>query len=345
MARSGLTIDGVKAVVSSGFSRVAQVESSMQVAGIHTVLTDNASLKQEGGRSGRTCPGTHWIVGQPFPYVQRPDHPTPSIQTENIASDLLKIAVMKKGKPFNWYNAPTSDQLSQALLYLKEIEAIDENEMVTDLGKWMAKLPYSLEISKFLIACHVGGVLEEGAIVAAFMQNKIKVEDPSLELFVLGYEKGKFDDLECIKDIKSTIKESLNSIPSLPGITGIKRNPIGSVVKRNRLETLRKAVIYGFGHRAGIYIPTMLNQYNEVLKGDSYFTTDQTDAVQFFMPTMDSFYGQIVVPLDLFTFENRFTCHFAVMISMDELKTFCGTQAGRLQSLYMSVNQSQTWLA
>jgi HrpA-like RNA helicase len=357
VARSGITIKGVTAVVSSGYTRVLQSDS-VKYTGLQTVLTDAASLKQEGGRTGRTCPGVHFIVG--MENTKRPSHVHPLIQTSNISTYILQMMETNtKLHEFDWYVSPGAKRTQAILEYLHELGAIEGSEGfgITDLGKQLLQVSeLGLELGKFLIHCKKYGVVKEGAVIASLLLNKVNplprwskrqhtVEGDllhiqtkysnDLEAAVTEYEAGYFESKEFLnsqnaKDIQGTIAQCLAAVESIQ---------IDVERVEDRFTALKQAAAMSFGHNAGAFVTEeMVCDPNGLYDYDRFYTGAAYDAVTFDVKK-DSRYsegygyrrGLILVPLSLFQHNDNLASSFNLHVSMEELKKWHPRQAETLE--------------
>lgn len=54
----------------------------------------------------------------------------------------------------SWIDKPPKENWRNALLHLRRLKAIDNNNTITDLGLKMAKIPLEPEISRLLISSY-----------------------------------------------------------------------------------------------------------------------------------------------------------------------------------------------
>lgn len=378
VARSGLTVEGVRAVISSGYSRNGQVKSENQVTGIRTHLTDWASLKQEGGRTGRTCPGVHYIIG--VEEAKRPNNPLVALKSTNIMGVMLNLlATVDNISTFEWFTSPGNEQLNNAFANLKYLGAIELNSnegadsffdlKLSNLGWALSKMSVDPQIGKLLLVAKYLGVEKEGAILGSILLNNIKLpknwselttsfEDGSythtrkyesdLEAIITEFENGFFGNVEdeCVLDTANELLQALSNISEDD------MNHLGleyiSTENKTKLDSLKTAVFCSFSHLAGMYVPnsTILDEvdYQELTGGCFY--TDSNERALKFETRMNryndhSMNGLILIPLDLFFFEKDIKCSIGIEITFEDLKKFSPTQAAKLQLLYNEVGDYQ----
>lgn len=373
VARSGITVEGVKAVVSSGFSRIGQVEGSRQVSGIRTVLTDKAALKQEGGRTGRTCSGTHYIVGHEL--TTRPEHAAPLIQTTDITGFVLRMWA-KEGAlhNFDWFVPPGIRQLSAAQKCLESLGAIQDTDEVgyggafkkgiSETGRTMATMPVDPPIARFLIEAARTGVGNEGAVIAAALMSGTKLPQSwssvevtysegyqektmtrkytsDVEAILSEYEQGYFDQEEHAA-FRQALDECRSMLSSFPGSEAVEADS-------DRLEALRKALLVSFGHNAGIYVPSdFYFKDGDSLEGGCFYTGPNEESFKFMAhsrsrygdkTTLETPNGIMLVPLNLFYFEDRVMCDMAIETNMNEYKSLFPKQADKMDYLHELIGE------
>ena len=112
---------------------------------------------QREGRAGRTCPGECWHLLSSQRYEMLQEYLDPEIQREPLEDVILKIKSLNLPIPRieNFMDflvePPVTSSVKDALLLLRQIEAIDENEQLTLLGSKLAMMPLNPLLSKMAI--------------------------------------------------------------------------------------------------------------------------------------------------------------------------------------------------
>lgn len=113
-----------------------------------------AQAKQRAGRAGRTGPGKCYRL-----YTERAYRdemlptPVPEIQRTNLATTVLQLKTMGINDllHFDFMDAPPVESLIMALEQLHSLSALDDEGLLTRLGRRMAEFPLEPNLSKMLI--------------------------------------------------------------------------------------------------------------------------------------------------------------------------------------------------
>lgn len=165
IAETSLTIEGVRIVVDSGFSRVPKFEPALGLTRLETVRVSRASADQRRGRAGRTEPGVAYrLWTEPETQALIP-FATPEILESDLSGLILDLAVWGVSDPAKlaWLDPPPAPAIAEARNLLRELDALDSDGRVTPRGNRLAKLP----LPPRLAAMIVGAAEEDEALLAA----------------------------------------------------------------------------------------------------------------------------------------------------------------------------------
>ncbi|XP_052803131.1 ATP-dependent RNA helicase DHX8-like isoform X3 [Mya arenaria] len=160
IAETSLTIDGIYYVVDPGFVKQKVYNSKTGMDQLIVTPISQAQAKQRAGRAGRTGPGKCYRL-----YTERAYRdemlPTavPEIQRTNLASTVLSLKAMGINDllTFDFMDAPPMQTLVSAMEQLHALSALDDEGLLTRLGRRMAEFPLEPMLSKMLImSVHVG---------------------------------------------------------------------------------------------------------------------------------------------------------------------------------------------
>lgn len=154
IAETSLTIDGIYYVVDPGFVKQKVYNSKTGVDQLIVTPISQAQAKQRAGRAGRTGPGKCYRL-----YTERAYRdemmPTnvPEIQRTNLASTVLSLKALGINDllAFDFMDAPPSQTLISAMEQLHALSALDDEGLLTRLGRRMAEFPLEPQPSKMLI--------------------------------------------------------------------------------------------------------------------------------------------------------------------------------------------------
>ena len=173
IAETSLTIEGVRVVVDSGWSRVPRYDARTGMTRLDTVRVSRASADQRRGRAGRVAPG-HCIRGWH-------EHDDAALRAHGAAeivdADLAPLALDLAGAGITradellWLDAPPSAAFAQARTLLSDLGAIDGAGRITPHGSAMSSLGVHPRMGHLLLmarsrntlalACDLVAVLEE----------------------------------------------------------------------------------------------------------------------------------------------------------------------------------------
>ncbi|KAK3591983.1 hypothetical protein CHS0354_031490 [Potamilus streckersoni] len=154
IAETSLTIDGIYYVVDPGFVKQKVYNSKTGMDQLIVTPISQAQAKQRTGRAGRTGPGKCYRL-----YTERAYRdemlPTnvPEIQRTNLASTVLSLKAMGINDlvSFDFMDAPPMQTLISAMEQLHALSALDDEGLLTRLGRRMAEFPLEPMLSKMLI--------------------------------------------------------------------------------------------------------------------------------------------------------------------------------------------------
>ena len=154
IAETSLTIDGIFYVVDPGFVKQKVYNSKTGMDSLVVTPISQAQAKQRAGRAGRTGPGKCYRL-----YTERAYRdemlptPVPEIQRTNLAATLLQLKAMGINDliGFDFMDAPPVEAMIHALELLHVLSALDDEGLLTRLGRRMAEFPLEPNLSKMLI--------------------------------------------------------------------------------------------------------------------------------------------------------------------------------------------------
>ncbi|XP_076067983.1 ATP-dependent RNA helicase pea [Oratosquilla oratoria] len=154
IAETSLTIDGIYYVVDPGFVKQKVYNPKTGMDSLMVTPVSQAGAKQRAGRAGRTGPGKCYRL-----YTERAYRdemlPTsvPEIQRTNLASTVLQLKAMGINDllGFDFMDPPPTEAMVMALETLHSLSALDDEGLLTRLGRRMAEFPLEPNLSKMLI--------------------------------------------------------------------------------------------------------------------------------------------------------------------------------------------------
>ncbi|MCR6639216.1 MAG: ATP-dependent helicase HrpB [Sporocytophaga sp.] len=174
IAETSLTIEGIKIVVDSGFSRAPKFDPKTGLTKLETIPVTKDAADQRAGRAGRLGPGICYrLWAQPsHQYLQ--DQRTPEILEADLSPTMLELINWgaRDINSLSFLTPPPQGAVKQAKELLKNIDAIDEQEKITERGKEIIKLPTHPRIAHLLIEGKHKGMLSLATDLAAILEER-----------------------------------------------------------------------------------------------------------------------------------------------------------------------------
>jgi ATP-dependent helicase HrpB len=172
IAETSLTIEGVKIVIDSGFSKMQRFDPKSGLSRLETIQIAKDSADQRAGRAGRLSAGVCYRMWTPATQARLQAHRVPEIMEADLAPLLLDLAQwgITEIHQLNWISQPPKAHVAQAKEVLEQIGALANNK-ITEHGKQIHQLACHPRIAHMLLlapnlaakqlACDVAAVLEE----------------------------------------------------------------------------------------------------------------------------------------------------------------------------------------
>ncbi len=165
IAETSLTLEGVRAVVDSGYVRLPQFQPGSGLTRLVTQRISKASAEQRAGRAGRVAPGICYrLWSDSIQHGLVPQSP-PEIRGADLAPLALELALWgaRDSAKLKWLDPPPAAAMAQARELLQELDALDAEGRITDMGRAMAKLPVHPRLAHMLLRARDMG---QGALAA-----------------------------------------------------------------------------------------------------------------------------------------------------------------------------------
>lgn len=168
IAQTSITIPDIDVVLDFGKERRLEVVDGVE--GLYLNDISRADCLQRKGRAGRVKNGEYYLCSY-IDFEERERYSTPEIsriRIDNVVLKLLAIGVdigqLTLFHPISYGKILNSKRL------LKQLEAIKDNEQLTEIGYQMVKMPLDVRISRMLIEAEKRGVLKDAILIAALLQ-------------------------------------------------------------------------------------------------------------------------------------------------------------------------------
>ena len=199
IAETSLTIDGIYYVIDPGFVKQKVYNSKSCLDALVITPISQAQAKQRSGRAGRTGPGKCYRL-----YTERAYRdemlPTavPEIQRTNLASTVLSLKALGINDllAFDFMDPPPMDTMILAMEQLHSLSALDDEGLLTRLGRRMAEFPLEPPLSKMLIQSVHLGCSEEVLTIVSMLSVQNVFYRPKDKQAVADQKKSNFHQPE-----------------------------------------------------------------------------------------------------------------------------------------------------
>ncbi|EKX45152.1 hypothetical protein GUITHDRAFT_71483 [Guillardia theta CCMP2712] len=275
IAEASLTIDGIFYVVDPGFAKQKVFNPKTGVDALVVAPISQASAKQRAGRAGRTGPGKCYrlYTENAFKSEMMPMS-VPEIQRANLGNTVLQLKAMGINDiiHFDFMDPPPIQTLVHAMETLYALGALDEEGLLTRLGRRMAEFPLDPTLSKILLAAVDLSCAEEILTIVAMLSVETLFYRPKDKAAEADQKKSKFycpeGDHLMLLNVYEAWKRNKFSNPwcyenflharSLRRAQDV-RKQILQIMDRHKLDIVsagknwnkvRKAIVSGFFHHA-----------------------------------------------------------------------------------------------
>ena len=174
IAETSLTIEGVRIVIDSGWSRVQRFDPNSGLSRLITVRVSRASAGQRCGRAGRQGPGVCFRLWDERIEQELKPHSRPEILEADLAWFVLELAHWGIGDPaqLQWLDLPPPGHYAQAVNLLTQLGALDALGCITALGKRMAAFPVHPRLARMLVGAEENGDGKKACDLAALITER-----------------------------------------------------------------------------------------------------------------------------------------------------------------------------
>ncbi|MBC7982424.1 MAG: ATP-dependent RNA helicase HrpA, partial [Candidatus Obscuribacterales bacterium] len=176
VAETSLTVPGIRNVIDSGLARISRYSVRGKVQRLPIERISQASADQRKGRCGREAAGVCVRLYSEEDFSAREAFTPPEVLRTNLASVILRLAVLGLGEPenFPFLDPPDTRSVNDGYRLLQELKAVDDARQVTGLGRQIASLPVDPRLARMLLAAAHHACLNEMLVIASFLE----VQDP-----------------------------------------------------------------------------------------------------------------------------------------------------------------------
>lgn len=176
VAETSLTVPGIRYVIDTGKARISRYSYRSKIQRLPIEDISQSSANQRKGRCGRLSNGICIRLYAEDDYNNRPEFTEPEIRRTNLASVILKMESQQLGHidNFPFIDPPDSRSIKDGYLLLHELNAVDKKDLVTSIGKQIARLPTDPKIGHMLLTAKKFNCLAEILVIGS----ALSVQDP-----------------------------------------------------------------------------------------------------------------------------------------------------------------------
>ena len=181
IAETSLTIEGIRVVVDSGWSRRPRFSPATGMTRLATVGVSLASAHHGRGRAGRLGPGVCYRCWPEHEMHALLASAPPEIVSADLAPLALSLAAAGVDDPgeLAWIDQPAPAAFAQARELLRELDAIDDRGAITSQGRAIAELPLHPRLSHMLMAARGATTRRTAAALAALLSERDVLRAPA----------------------------------------------------------------------------------------------------------------------------------------------------------------------
>jgi len=222
IAESSLTLEGVRLVIDSGFSRRSRYDPGNGMEGLETVPTSIASADQRRGRAGRQGPGQCVRLWSPAEQQRRPAHDPPELLHTDPQPLVLTLAQWGAGlgDQLPWLDPPPKPSLEEGRAQLIALGALEASGQTSHAGGLLARLSTHPRLGMMLLQARHWNDSDLGADLAALLSERDPLDprdhgsDLGARLQWLASRSG--DGQSTIRRLSQQLQGQVESLPPSP---------------------------------------------------------------------------------------------------------------------------------
>jgi ATP-dependent RNA helicase DHX36 len=176
IAESSVTINDVVFVIDSGVKKEKTYDPATNMPCLDAALVAKANALQRKGRAGRCQHGVCVHLFSRVRWAELDDYQQPEILRTPLEELCLQIKMLNLGGIAEFLkhamHPPPKVSVEYAINLLQDIQALDNEQYLTHLGKLLATLPVHPLVGKMLVFAALFKVVEPVAVIAASLTTK-----------------------------------------------------------------------------------------------------------------------------------------------------------------------------
>jgi ATP-dependent helicase HrpA len=194
VAETSLTVPGIRGVIDTGHARISRYSHRSKIQRLPIERISQSSANQRAGRCGRVAEGICIRLYSPEDYQARPEFTEPEILRTNLSAVILQMTALNLGdiEDFPFIEPPEDKMIRDGKTVLQEVNALDKQGKLTEVGKQLVKFPTDPRLARMLIAAEKQHALHEVAIIVSALSIQDPREKPADKLAQAEAKQARF---------------------------------------------------------------------------------------------------------------------------------------------------------
>ncbi len=196
VAETSLTVPGIRYVIDTGLARVKRYSYRSKVEQLQVEPISQAAANPRAGRCGRVADGICIRLYDEKEFAGRPRFTDPEILRSSLAGVILRMKALHLGavEDFPFLEAPPKKAIADGYALLDELNAIDEANELTSMGRELSKLPLDPRVGRMILEARNREALSEVLVIAAALSGQDVRDRPQEQAQTADERHKKFDD-------------------------------------------------------------------------------------------------------------------------------------------------------
>ncbi|WKC91180.1 ATP-dependent RNA helicase [Borreliella carolinensis] len=153
IAETSITVENIKIVIDSGKVKTNKFQTKTHTYSLQEVPISKSSATQRAGRAGRLSKGTCYRLYKREEYQLREDYQKEEIYRTDLSEVVLRMADIgiRDFTHFDFISKPSTHSIQTASKILKSLDAINNKNELTEIGKYMILFPLIPAHSRALV--------------------------------------------------------------------------------------------------------------------------------------------------------------------------------------------------
>ena len=184
VAETSITIEDVVFVIDSGKVKETRFEAQSGLTKLVETWVSHAAARQRKGRAGRVRPGHCFkLFSRAVEKLEMDPYQTPEILRTPLEQLLLQVKAMRESEDAAAFlskaiTPPDTQSIGKAKIILQDLGAVDNNDHLTAMGRYMSMIPVDLRLAKMMILASIFDCLEPILTCSAILSSKPLFQNP-----------------------------------------------------------------------------------------------------------------------------------------------------------------------